>query len=566
MRMLLGVIICLAAITCGLGITVYALNGAMDGTICDGVYVNAIPLGGMTEQEAEQTLNEYVDGLKATTVSFSIDGQKETTTLGELGFQADSHTFIQEAAAVGKTGNLIQRYKDIKDVEEETMQFEMTFTIDDAAIRTYVEGLQEKYSVEGKNAELERKNGKFIVTPHVNGRKVDVEGNISQLQAAIGQWNKTDPIQLELAVEEDRPQYTEEDLKKIDTILGSYTTEYYSANAGRSQNVENGARLVNGSILYPGDVLSVDEKLRPYTIENGYGLGGAYVAGEVVDSIGGGICQVSTTLYNAVLYAELEVVERKNHSMTVNYVPLSRDAAIAGDYKDLKFRNNLDLPIYVEGIAGGGRITFNIYGCETRDVKNRRIEFESKTTAVRQPGEDVVKEDPTKPTSYEEVTQNAFTGYSAELYKLTYENDKLVSRELVNSSYYNASPRYVTKGTKEEEDEKDKDKDKDKDEKDKNDKDKNDKDKDKNDKDKDKNDKDKNDKDKNDEDKDKNDKPDTTDKENNDDKKDDTISDPEEENPPIEIPSEEELPEDEENTGENDTLTEGENQEDSESE
>ena len=106
------------------------------------------------------------------------------------------------------------------------------------------------------------------------------------------------------------------------------------------------------------------------------------------------------------------------------------------------------MPIYVEGIAGGGRITFNIYGCETRDVKNRRIEFESKTTAVRQPGEDVVKEDPTKPTSYEEVTQNAFTGYSAELYKLTYENDKLVSRELVNSSYYNASPRYVTKGTK----------------------------------------------------------------------------------------------------------------------
>ena len=163
MRILLGVIVCLAALTCGLGITVYALNGALDGTICDGVYVNSISLGGMTEQEAEQTLNEYVDGLKETTVSLSIDGQEETTTLGSLGFQADSHTFIQEAAAVGKTGNLIQRYKDIKDVEEETMQFEMKFTVDDAAIRTYIESLQEKYSVEGKNAELTRKNGTFIV-------------------------------------------------------------------------------------------------------------------------------------------------------------------------------------------------------------------------------------------------------------------------------------------------------------------------------------------------------------------------------------------------------------------
>jgi len=130
----------------------------------------------------------------------------------------------------------------------------------------------------------------------------------------------------------------------------------------------------------------MEEKTKPYTEENGYVLGGSYEGGRVVESYGGGICQVSTTLYNAVIYAELEIVERYPHSMLVDYVSPSRDAAIAGDYKDLKFRNNLDLPIYVEGIAGGGRITFNIYGCETRDVKNRRIEFESKTTAVRQPG------------------------------------------------------------------------------------------------------------------------------------------------------------------------------------
>ena len=123
------------------------------------------------------------------------------------------------------------------------------------------------------------------------------------------------------------------------------------------------------------------ETVAPFTAENGYAMAGSYLNGEVVDSMGGGICQVSTTLYNAVLRAELEVVERSPHSMTVHYVELSEDAAIAGTYKDIKITNNYSTPIYIEGTTAGKTLTFTIYGKETRP-SNRTLAFESETLST----------------------------------------------------------------------------------------------------------------------------------------------------------------------------------------
>lgn len=112
----------------------------------------------------------------------------------------------------------------------------------------------------------------------------------------------------------------------------------------------NGCRLIDGTLLYPGDEFSTYETVAPFSEANGYYMAGSYLNGKVVDSIGGGICQVSTTLYNAVLLAELDVTMRYNHSMVVSYVDPSADAAIAeSSGKDFKFVNNTDYPIYIEG-------------------------------------------------------------------------------------------------------------------------------------------------------------------------------------------------------------------------
>jgi hypothetical protein len=154
------------------------------------------------------------------------------------------------------------------------------------------------------------------------------------------------------------------------------------------------------------------------------------------------------SLYNAVLAAELEVVERMPHSMTISYVDLSRDAAIAGTYKDFKFKNNTDTPIVIESSTKNRKITFKIWGHEVRDTVNRKIDYVTKVISETKPPKDVITEDATQPTTYRKVTQTAHVGYRAELYKVVYENGVEVSRTLVNTSNYQAAPQYVTVGTK----------------------------------------------------------------------------------------------------------------------
>ena len=139
--------------------------------------------------------------------------------------------------------------------------------------------------------------------------------------------------------------------------------------------------MISGSLIFPGESFSVTAAVAPFTAENGYEPAPSYEENRVVDSYGGGICQVSTTLYNAVLKAELEVTARSNHTMVVNYVDLSKDAAIAEGVMDLAFVNTTDAPIYIVGYAYGGTLSFTIYGHETRPA-NRSIEFVSETTST----------------------------------------------------------------------------------------------------------------------------------------------------------------------------------------
>ena len=256
------------------------------------------------------------------------------------------------------------------------------------------------------------------------------------------EWNKENG-RITLPVETDYPRGSEEELSRVKDVLGTFTTSYATSNGNRSQNISNGASLINGTVLYPGDSFSTYEVVSPFTRDNGYEMAGSYLNGQVVDSLGGGICQVSTTLYNAVLLSELEVVERSNHSMIVTYVDPSADAAIAGTYKDFKFKNNTDAPIYIEGATAGKQITFTIYGEETRPA-NRTIKYVSQTLSTTDPGA-VIVADPGQPIGYR-VVSGAHRGVVAELYKHVYVDGVEESVTKVNKSSYNASPRTVVIG------------------------------------------------------------------------------------------------------------------------
>ena len=165
--------------------------------------------------------------------------------------------------------------------------------------------------------------------------------------------------------------------------------------------------------------------------------------GRVVDGVGGGVCQVSTTLYNAVLRAELEVVERAPHSMTVTYVDPSADAAIAGNWKDFKFANSTDAPIYIEAGVSNKQVTFTIYGEETRPA-SRKVEFTSTTLSTQEAGVQIVADGGQGIGYY--MVDVGHRGVVAELYKHVYENGVEVSKERVNKSSYAASPKLITVG------------------------------------------------------------------------------------------------------------------------
>ncbi len=444
-------VVCVVLVCIVAGITVF--NSSNSNTICKGVFINTVDVSGMTREEAIQALSQYMETVKGTKITVLVDDNQVVTPVSEFGIDTQIEETVDNALNIGKDGNFIKRYKDIKRLEKQAVVLPITVTVDDVLVNDFVMEKCAAFDIPAENAKLSRENGAFVVSEHTVGRKVNVSDTVTIIENTISNgWNFEDTT-IEAVVVEDNPEYTSETLALCKDVLGTFSTTYATSSESRANNLANGARLINGSIIWPGDTFSTGETLQPITMENGYAIASAYENGQVVDSVGGGVCQVATTLYNATLKAELEVAERSNHSMIVGYVDPSMDAAIAGDYKDLKIKNNTDIPVYIEATTAGRTITFTIYGHETRDIENRVVKFESKVLKVIQPGKEKITKDKTLPTTYRKVTQSAHVGYKAELWKVVYENGIETSRERVNHSSYAAEPAYVTIGTKKEKEE-----------------------------------------------------------------------------------------------------------------
>lgn len=424
------------------------LTGLGNGnTISEGIYIGNVNVSGKTAGEAQQDIEAYIEELKGTAVNFRVmDGNQVEVTAGELGLTWANPEVVQEAVALGKKGNIIQRYKALQDLRHENKVFELTYDFDKESIRRILVERCGEYNTEAKDAVLTRENGAFSIIPGQSGYVIDEEASINQIyDYLINQWDFNDTV-VDVAAKVQEPRGTEEELSQVKDVLGTFTTSYSSSGSSRSANVANGCDLIAGTTLYPGDEFSTYEAVSPFSVDNGYFMAGSYMNGQVVDSLGGGICQVSTTLYNAVLNAELEVTERYNHSMIVTYVDPSADAAIAeSSGKDFKFRNNLDAPIYIEGITTPDKkITFTIYGAETR-APGREVVYESVVLERIAPDTEVINTDASRPVGYCSV-QSAHIGYKAQLWKVVRENGVEVSREQVNSSSYMKAPRSATVG------------------------------------------------------------------------------------------------------------------------
>ncbi len=423
----------------------YVVND--DGKIKNGVYAGSINLSGMTSDEARNAVTKYIAGLSNKTVQLNtVNDNFVEASAGSLGLTWKNPEIIDEATALGREGNVVARFKEMKDLERANKVYDIKLQFDEKSIEKIINEKCTTYDQTAVDASLSREGGSFVVTPGQDGIAVDVDASVTKVRDYLETlWTRED-TKIDLATATVEPKGKTEDLEQVKDVLGTFTTSFSTSASGRSANVRNGCSLINGTLLYPGEQLSVYEKVSPFTEENGYYLAGSYNNGLVVETLGGGICQVSSTLYNAVIRAELQVDERSNHSMVVSYVDLSADAAISGTSKDFKFTNSTEYPIYIAGsTTDEKKITFTIYGKETRP-ESRKLEFESEMISETVPEGEKIIADPSQPVGYR-TSQSAHTGYTANYWKIVKEDGQETDRVKLNSSTYMASPRTVTYGT-----------------------------------------------------------------------------------------------------------------------
>lgn len=403
----------------------------------EGISLGGQSLAGMTADEAEAAAADYVKAQGDQTVTLNVDGQDVTTTARGLGCHWANESAVKEAAAKYAGGSLIRQYMAKKDLAGSPVDLPLEVKADSGSVAQFVNSQCQDMGTAPRDAAIVRENGAFVITESAPGKTVDAEATEEALNQAFAQGLK-EPVWAEAVIVETEPAVTTEDLASIQDVLGSATTSFASSGSARSTNVSVGASKINGRVLMPGEVLSGYECLQPFTSANGYKGAASYANGQVVDSIGGGVCQVSTTLYNAALEAELEIVQRQNHSMIVTYVDPSMDAAIAGTVKDLKIKNNYSTPIYVEGYTQDKKITFTIYGKETRPA-NRQVEYVSETLGRTSPGDPQLIVDPSLAPGAQVRVQSSHTGLRSRLWKVVTVDGVEQERTLLNEDTYNAS-------------------------------------------------------------------------------------------------------------------------------
>lgn len=409
-----------------------------DERIPEGVFAGGISLSGLTKEEAEQKINSFVEEKLNQDIVFVVNGTKAQTEAEELGLSWNNRDEVMEQLkGTELSGNLIKRYMKKKDLETNPMTIDLDLAVDQEQVSAFVAEKCSGMVSKASDASITRKDGKFEITPSVTGMAVDMNATEKALNAALSS-EETGAVEVEAVIVTDEPKIKTEDLTAIGDVLGTFSTDFKTSGASRSTNLSVGAGKIDGHVLMPGDVLSGYECMQPFTLANGYKTATAYENGRSVDSIGGGVCQIATTLYNASLNAELEIVQRQNHSMSVGYVKPSMDAAIAGTYKDIKVKNPYDTPIYVEGRTSGKTLTFTIYGKETRP-KNRTVKYESETLSTFGAGDPVEQVDPSLAPGQRVRVEAGHTGMKSRLFKCVYIDGELKERTLLHTDTYNAS-------------------------------------------------------------------------------------------------------------------------------
>lgn len=371
-----GFIIGLTSTLIGLGIlgtgatVTYSRNLPDITKIAPGVKIAEVPVGGLTREEAQEKTRLWAREqlTKAVVLTAPVSGKKWAITTGELGGRFELDSALDAAWQVGKDDNFFERL--YHGTKERGITLNPEFKFDPAKLDAQLTKVAKAVRKAAKNAraKMEPKGGLVLAEREEKGIELDTAATKAALLVG-GAGSLAAGKSVDIVVKEEEPKVTAEDLGKMGTLLAAFTTDYGGSPSNRKANVALAASKINGTLLGPGETFSYNNTVGPREVEFGWKMAHQYQDGLVVDGVGGGVCQVSTTLYNAVLLADLKIVARSNHSMPVAYVNAGRDATVAYDSTDFKFQNSTDGPIFLGARANGETLTFRIYGTKAPERK-----------------------------------------------------------------------------------------------------------------------------------------------------------------------------------------------------
>ena len=379
----------------------------------------------INEEAAKKIIEDLGTNLPGVVIesSYYIEDNKLIITKGQSGVKINTDKMLEELKEKLKGTEKITNYINIPVTEEDPTAID-------------IDKIHEEIYKEVKDAYYTQ--NPFEIHPEEEGIDFDVETAKKALE------EEKEEYEIELKITKPKVTTSQIGTEAFPDQLATFGTNYDGGDKDRTTNLQIACNKINGKVVMPNETFSYNKTLGARTAAAGYKNAKVYEAGQVVDGIGGGICQISSTLYNAVLLANLEIVERRNHQFTTSYIEAGRDATVVYGSTDFKFKNTRKYPIRLVATAKNGIATVSVYGI--KEETEYTFKFDVKKIATI-PYKTEYIDDNTLPTGTEQVVQKGANGLKTETYIIKMLNGKNVSTKLLSKDTYSAMTRIVKRGT-----------------------------------------------------------------------------------------------------------------------
>jgi vancomycin resistance protein YoaR len=421
----------------------YALWSAQtfrsSGVIAARAHIEGVPVGGLTAAQAKDRLQSQWVASIPKTLHLTGDGGSWDLDRDNLGFRLGLDHAVAQAVAVGRRGSVWTSLSTLVASWRPGASIKVAVEVDDTVLHEALKKLSKKINREPEDASVKMTGGHVEVIPEKVGRRLDIDASASTVAAALNDLTAHDA---KLSLRTAQPDVKAADLRDLSTPLSSFTTSFNAGKANRAHNIRLGVGIVNATVVLPGEDFSLNETLGPRATSRGFAEAPTFVGGETVDTPGGGVCQIATTVYNAALLAGLDVTQRNHHFRPIPYCPAGRDAAISYGGSDLKFRNNLTHAILLLAGVDGEDLHVSIVGssADKASVQITRSGIESIPAGRKE------VQDPTLPPGAKVVDQPARDGVKVTVTRTITRPGKAPVQETLHSDVYVAQDKVVRMG------------------------------------------------------------------------------------------------------------------------